>query len=173
MPRDPVGRRGGEGSRRRQWALTRGCGGPVAVRWGGLVDRERPGQWQAKTCQQEWAEGLHGKPGRGRTGSGDAPSPEVVTHHVADMGWQWGTLGALLGPCKCGRGVPTPRWAQPALSGRARQALDSRKRPQALKVPATQLISLCVCVPVQGDRTVAVGWRGGKRGPGGARQEKL
>lgn len=107
-PRDPWAGGRGRVPRRRQRVLTRGRGGPVAVRWGGLVDRERPGQPQAKTCQQEWAEGLHGEPGRGRTGSGDAPSPQVGAHRVADMGRQ------LLGPSECGRGVPAPCRAQPA-----------------------------------------------------------
>lgn len=42
--------------------LTCSCAGPVALCWGGVVALASSGERQAKTCQQEWTEGLHGAP---------------------------------------------------------------------------------------------------------------
>lgn len=69
-------RAGGQGGRG-GGALTCGRGGPVALRGGGLVALESLGEGQANTGQQERTEGLHGNPGRGRTGSEGSPTTHL------------------------------------------------------------------------------------------------
>lgn len=70
----------GPGDRGQRQALTRGGGGPVALRCAGRVGREGLGEWQAKTRQQEWTGRLHGEPARGRDGLGDSLATEADPH---------------------------------------------------------------------------------------------
>lgn len=91
----PTGRRGSWqwGQRGRGRGLTCGRRVLVARRCGGLVGLKRLGQGHANTGQQEWTEGLHGDPRRGRTGSEDSGRKSV--------GWGQGDGRGVWGASLC------------------------------------------------------------------------